>query len=246
VLLVARRFSGVDNRRLAMKSFALAVACFFPTLVFAAAPTTSTDIGWVAARGSTSIADGIYTVQASGTDIWGTQDEFRFVYASLSGDGEITARVDSVSATNAWTKAGVMIRERLSSSSPFAYALVTAGNGVDFEYRASAGGYARRSGLYDRVSRAPYWVRIQRIGNVFTSYVSADGHSWRQQGGNVTILMAETVYVGLAVTSHLDGTLATAVFSNVSHGPVGGTMPPTNSPPVISGTPPTTATVASP
>ena len=227
-----------------MKSFVLAVASFFPISAFAAELTTSTDIGWVLAGGSTSTADGIYTVSASGTDIWGVWDEFRFVYASLSGDGEITARVDSVSPTHSWTKAGVMIRETLSSGSPFAYTLITSGNGVDFEYRAAAGATARRSGLYDQVSRAPYWVRLQRIGNVFAAYVSADGHSWRQHGGNVTISMAENVYVGLAVTSHLDGTLATAVFSNVTYGPVGTTMPPTNSAPVISGTPPTSAAVA--
>ena len=227
-----------------MKSFVLAVASLFPVLVFAEAPTTSADIGWVAARGSTSISNGVYTVRASGADIWGTRDEFRFVYGRLNRDGEITARVDSLSATDSWAKAGVMIRDTLSARSRFAYTLVSAGNGVDFEYRDSTGGSARRSGTYDQVSRAPYWVRVQRIGNVFTSYVSADGNDWRQQGSPVTITMASNAYVGLAVTSHRDGTRATAVFSNVSYGPVGGTMPPTNSPPVISGTPPASAPVS--
>jgi hypothetical protein len=226
-----------------MKSFVLAVASLFPILVFAAAPTTSADIGSDGTGGSTSIANGIYTVEASG-HIWGRWDDFRFVYARLSRDGEITARVDSVAATNSWAKAGVMIRETMSSRSRFAYTLVSAGNGVDFEYRASTGAPARRSGLYDEVSRAPYWVRLQRIGNVFTSYVSADGHSWRQQGNSVTITMTADVYVGLAVTSDQDGALATAMFSNVSYGPVGTTMPPTNSAPVISGAPPTSASVA--
>ena len=120
-----------------MKLFLLAVALLCPVLVYAAAPTTSADIGWVAVRGSTRIANGIYTVRASGADIWGTRDEFRFVYARLSRDGEITARVDSLSAPNSWTKAGVMIRETLSASSRFAYTLVSAGNGVDFRSSGS-------------------------------------------------------------------------------------------------------------
>jgi len=82
---------------------------------------------------------------------------------------------------------------------------------------------------------------------VFTGYVSADGQTWRQQGNSVTISMGANVYAGLAVTSHLDGTLATAVFSSFGVG-AGGTPPPpppppTNRPPVISGTPPTSATV---
>ena len=222
-----------------MKSLLLILVCSLPVLGFAAVPTTSTDIGQVAVAGSTSTANGVYTVRASGADIWGTQDEFRFVHGSMSGDGEITARVDSVSATDPWTKAGVMIRETLSSNSRFAYTLVSSGKGVDFEHRVSTGGSAGPPVMNDRVTRAPYWVRVRRIGNVFTAYVSADGLAWRQQGSSVTIAMGASVYAGLAVTSHRDGTLATAVFSNVTYGPVGTTPPPINSPPTISGTPPT-------
>ena len=225
-----------------MKSLVLALVCSLPALAFAAVPTTSVDIGQVGAAGSTSISNGVYTVRASGVDIWGTQDEFRFVYLSLAGDGEVTARVDSLSATNEWTKAGVMIRESLNANSRFAYTLISPSYGVDFEYRQSTGGSAGPPGVYDRVSRAPYWVRVRRVGNVFTGYVSADGQTWRQQGNSVTISMGANVYAGLAVTSHLDGTLATAVFSSFGVG-AGGTTPPTNRPPVISGTPPTSATV---
>ena len=209
-----------------MKSFLLAILFLFPALAFAAVPTTSVDIGQVAAAGSTTISNGIYTVRASGADIWGTQDEFRFTYLSLAGDGEITARVDSLTATNGWTKAGVMIRETLSANSRYAYSMVSAANGVDFQYRGSTGGYAASSGTFDRVTRAPYWVRLRRAGNVFTAYVSADGQTWRQQGSSVTITMGANVYAGLAVTSHLDGTLATGVFSNVNVGSVGAAPPP--------------------
>lgn len=226
-----------------MKSLLLAAAVLFPVLGFAQSLTTSRDIGQVAAAGSTSASNGIYTVRGSGADIWGTADEFRFVYGTLSGDGEITARVDSVTATNPWTKAGVMIRENLTAGSRFAYTFVSSLNGVDFQRRQSAGGSAGTSGPNDRVTRAPHWVRVRRIGNVFTAYVSPDGLAWRQHGSSVTMTMGSTVYAGLAVTSHYDGKLATAVFSSVSYGPVGATPTPTNSPPVISGTPPTGASV---
>jgi hypothetical protein len=226
-----------------MKSLLLALVCLSPALAFAAAPTTSRDIGKVAAAGSTSIANGVYTVRASGADIWGTADEFRFVYGTMTGDGEITARVDSVTATNPWTKAGVMIREKLSSNSRFAYTLVSAANGVDLQRRTAEGGSAGSSGPADGVTRAPHWVRLRRIGNVFTAYVSPDGHAWRQHGKTVSITMSSTVYVGLATTSHRDGKLATAVYSSVAYGPMGTTPPPVNSPPVISGTPPTGASV---
>ena len=196
-----------------MKSFLLAVACLFPAFAFGGVSTTSVDIGQVGAAGSTSTANDVYTVRASGADIWGTQDEFRFVYAQLSGDGEVTARVDSVTPTDPWTKAGVMIRETLSANSRFAYTLVSASEGSYFEHRLSPGALAGPWDMADPTPRAPYWVRVRRVGSVFTGYVSADGQNWKQQGASVTIAMGANVYAGLALTSGVDGWLATAAFS---------------------------------
>jgi hypothetical protein len=226
-----------------MRSFLLSIALLFPTLSFAAAPISSLDIGQVAVAGSTSIANGVYTVRASGADIWGAQDEFRYVYAALNGDGEVAARVDSLTAANSWAKGGVMIRETLSANSRYAYALLSAAHGLGFQYRRSTGGSTTGGAASDKSTRAPYWLRLRRVGNVFTAYVSANGEAWRQQGSSVTITMGATVYAGLAVTSRRDGSLATAVLSNVNIAPVGATPVPTNTPPSISGTPPTAATV---
>ena len=136
-----------------------------------------------------------------------------------------------------------MIRETLNANSRYAYALVSAGNGVSFQHRLLAGAWAVQPVTHDGVSRAPYWVRLRRTGNVFTAFVSANGAGWRQQGNSVTIAMGATVYAGLAVTSHLDGSLATAAFSNMSLSAGGTTPPPTNRPPTITGTPPSTAPV---
>ena len=224
-----------------MRSLLLAAVVLCPLLALAAAPSASLDIGPVGAAGSTTVANGVYTVRASGADIWGTRDELRFVYHALTGDGEITARVDSLTSTHSWTKAGVMIRETLNASSRFAYTLVSPGNGASFQYRVSSGASAKQSGRANAVARAPYWVRLRRTGNVFRAYVSADGRNWRRQGSDVTIAMGATVYAGLAVTSHRDGTLATARFSNVTSGGAG--EAPANSPPTISGTPAGSATV---
>jgi hypothetical protein len=225
-----------------MKMSLATIALLFPAFAFAATPTTSQDIGAVGAVGSTSTANGVYTINASGADISGISDEFRFVYGSLTGDGEITARVDSLTATNAWTKAGVMIRETLSPGSRNAFARITVGKGVSLQGRTESGASTTASAA-DPAPRAPYWLRLRRVGNNFSAYVSADGVAWRQQGSPITIAMRSAVYVGLAVSSHSDGVLATAKFSRVNYGPVGSGPVPTNSPPSISGTPATTAVV---
>ena len=129
-----------------------------------------------------------FTVSASGADIWGTADQFRFVYKSLSGDGSIIVRVDSVANTNAWAKAGPMIRETLDAGSKNAYIAVTPGNGVSFQWRPSTGGSS--SNAATAALKAPYWVRITRTGNVFKAERSADGKTWTQQGADTTMAMA--------------------------------------------------------
>jgi len=52
-------------------------------------------------------------MSAAGVDIWGTADEFTFAWKSLTGNGTIVAKVESVENTDPWAKAGVMIRESL-------------------------------------------------------------------------------------------------------------------------------------
>lgn len=62
----------------------------------------------------------------------------------------------------------------------------------------------------------PYWIKLTRSGNVFTTYSSADGVNWVQLGTSQTISMATSVYVGLAVSNRNTSSLATATFDNVT------------------------------
>jgi lysophospholipase L1-like esterase/regulation of enolase protein 1 (concanavalin A-like superfamily) len=179
-------------------------------------PWQTSDIGAVGAAGSATQTNGTFTVTGSGADIWDNVDEFRYVYQTASGDCEMVARVTAVGNTNAWAKAGVMIRESLNANSSHAMVVVPPGNGVSFQRRGSTGGGSSdtsNSGL-----NAPYWVRIVRSGNTFTAYRSSDGTNWTTIGSQA-ITMSTTVYIGLAVTSHADGTLCTATLDNVTATP---------------------------
>jgi len=60
----------------------------------------------------------------------------------------------------------------------------------------------------------PYWLQLVRAGNVFTAYVSSDGVAWTQIGTATTVTMAQSAYIGLAVTG--EGALDSATFDNVS------------------------------
>ena len=157
-----------------------------------------------------------FSVASSGTDIWGTADQFRFVYKSLSGNGSITARVDSLTRSDAWSKAGVMIRESLDAGSKHVSTVVTPDNSCSQQYRATTGGASASTDWTGAAVKAPYWVRVTRTGNVFKTETSADGKTWAAQGPEQTVPMVASVYVGLCVTSHNASAYSTAEFSNVA------------------------------
>jgi hypothetical protein len=179
-------------------------------------PWTSTDIGSVAAAGN-STAGSTFTIQASGADFWGTADEGHYIYQDAGGDGEIIARVTSISNTNAWAKAGVMFRASTAAGSIHAHMLLSRSNGVSFQRRLTTGGGCAS----DTVSgiTAPCWVRLVKSGTTLTGYYAPDNSgtpgAWVEAGSDV-VPLGPSFLGGLAATSHNDSTLCTATFDNVS------------------------------
>jgi hypothetical protein len=177
------------------------------------APWQSQDIGGAVSQSSAIFNNGLFSVAGGGADIWGTSDAFRFAYLAVTGNCTITARVLGVQNTDAWAKAGVMIRASLSANSAHAFVAVTPGNGVAWQYRATTGGTSSNNNTNGM--NAPYWVRLVRNGTTFTGFRSPDGLTWTQIG-STTISMGTTVYAGLAVTAHNSSALCTATFDNVT------------------------------
>lgn len=178
------------------------------------APLLGEDIGPVPVAGSDSVsADGTYTVSASGLDIFTAPDAFRFLHRTMEGDATLVARVAAVSSTDAWTKAGLMIRESTAPDAKFAYVVVTPRSGVSFGRRTAVGGMGGSNTVAGPA--APTWIRLTRAGNSFSAFYSADGQAWTQIGSR-TIAMGASVEVGLCLTARDESRLATATFDNVS------------------------------
>ena len=172
------------------------------------------DIGAVGATGTFNLSGSTFTIQGSGADIWNSSDEFRYAFQALSGDCSITAHVLNMQGTTGWAKAGVMIRETLDASSQYVINFMSPGNGTALQERVGTGGSA--SGVSNNTGlTAPYWLRLVRTGDTFTAFVSPDGSNWTQTG-TTTVAMNAAVYIGLAVCSHVDGTLCQAQFDNVA------------------------------
>ncbi len=171
----------------------------------------SGDVGSPVVGGSASFESGSgrFTVSGAGNDIWADQDQFRYVWRPLAGDGSIVARVSSVvGATNEWSKVGVMVKQSASAGSPYGLLAVTSGNGVvlqsGFNSSVAGGSYVLPDG----------WLRLDRVGSTVSASVSGDGLVWTSVGSVSVPEGAATV--GLFVTSHDGGALATATFHNVT------------------------------
>jgi regulation of enolase protein 1 (concanavalin A-like superfamily) len=195
---------------------ATATATFDNVTVVSGAPPawTHQDIGAVGAAGTATYAPStsVFSVKGGGADIWGTADAFHYAYQTMSGDGALVARVASVQNVNAWTKAGVMIRETLAPGSANALMLVSWSKGLSFQRRQTAGGPTVSTA--GALGGAPYWVKLERVGNTFNAYSSPDGATWTLVGSD-TVAMGTTVYVGLAVSSHTTSAAAQATFDAV-------------------------------
>lgn len=183
---------------------------------------TSVMVGTVNPTGSATFSGGVHTIMAGGGSITngaGSDAGFRYVYFQVTNSTNctLTARVISQTGSATGTRAGVMIREFTTANSRYAASLAQL-NGTFLQgYRTVQ---AASSGLISfSASPAfyhPWWVKLQRAGNVFTASQSPDGVAWTPVGAPQTIALSSEVLAGLAVSARSDGLLSTATFDNMS------------------------------
>jgi regulation of enolase protein 1 (concanavalin A-like superfamily) len=179
---------------------------------------TGANIGDATPSGRASFAGDTFTVEGGGARIAGSWDQFYFVYQRITGDTTIVARVGTIENTHSSARAGVMIRESLTTNSRHAFAAVTPSAGIVLSGRTATGGATDGKSVS---GSAPVWLRLVRSGSRFTASRSADGNNWTTIG-RITVSMGSSVYVGLAVSSYNTSQLATATF----HVPTAATPPP--------------------
>ena len=180
-------------------------------------PWASTDLGTVDQEGVALYNYGTdrFTVCGSGQGVRNNDDEFHFVYQPISGDTTIVARLETFLEYDSVTKVGIMIRDELTAGSKHAFASITGAGEAVLQRRTVAWSGTSKDTILG--ASAPGWLRLERVGDVFTASYSADGTSWSQIGSQ-TVVMEADVYVGLAVSSYTDGQFSDAVFTNVAVG----------------------------
>jgi ABC-type transport system involved in multi-copper enzyme maturation permease subunit len=179
-------------------------------------------------------------VPPNGPEGGAVRDEFSFAHQPLTGDGEITAHLASmtgiltyppphhdslVPGLAPWSKAGIMVKDGIKPGSAYASVLLTGAHGLRLQHdytHDQAGPPSAR------------WLRLTRTGDRLTGYASTDGAAWTPIGTVRLAGLPDTVQIGLFVTSPSDitteesphgGTMVqarftqtTAVFDHLSRG----------------------------
>ncbi|MEM8601813.1 MAG: T9SS type A sorting domain-containing protein, partial [Bacteroidota bacterium] len=165
------------------------------------APWLTDDVGAVVPGRAAYEPDTKTFALTGGGDVWGEADAFRYVWQPAVGDVSILARVPALDGPQAWTKAGLMIRDGLDPSAAHVFALTTREAGPHLQTRFAAGASMDSTPLDSTAAdTTAIWLRLDRAGDQFTASTSPDGAVWTVRD-SVQVVMPESVLVGLAVTA---------------------------------------------
>ena len=197
-----------------------------PAVSLASSGLTLTTLGNNSAGRSSSYSNGVWTVTGPGVDVWNdANDDCQFAYVQMTGDCAIVARVTSVQAINGSTKVGVMIRDNLSAtvSQRGWIGITPQATGGTRQLQSRMAGYTENwAGRVERTTDfpsgagIPYWYKVERRGNLITSYSSKDGTSWCPHISDYYGNLGSTAYIGLFIVSGSATTTTTAQFDHVA------------------------------
>jgi hypothetical protein len=187
------------------------------------------DIGAALVPGSSRFADGSYTINSAGYNVWYTRDEFRYLWKQMKGDVSLAADIGFPDPDGYGDrKAVLVIRQDLEDDSK---QVVVALHGLgmiqlaqrpvkgaltkDREFRVGGRGRPEGKSPDSLVNDIAKRIGLEKRGQKFSLYVSLAGEPMTQYGPPLELEFEEPFYVGIGFCSHLPDVIDTAVLSNV-------------------------------
>jgi fibronectin type 3 domain-containing protein len=180
------------------------------------------DVGGPGLAGSHFTCGGDIEIVGGGADFAGSADQGYMATRVTTGNFDARVRVKSLAGANAIARAALLARESTAADSagfgisvnPPAPGRDTIELGVRTNTASLTGPWVAAGNTFAPAGIPNVWLRLTRIGNVFTGYRSTNGLDWVAMATN-TRPYAATLQVGLGVTAHDNTLLATGSFSGL-------------------------------
>ena len=172
------------------------------------------DVGEVKKAGKVAYnaANGQYSLEGSGTNMWNKRDDFQFVWKQLKGDFILTARAKFAGrGVDPHRKMGLIIRSGLEADAAHASAVVHGDGLTSLQFRRAKG---EDTAEIKADLIAADVIQLRRKGDKFIMSVARFGEPFVTTDIS-GIALGEIVYAGLFICSHNAGTREKAIFSDV-------------------------------
>ncbi len=143
---------------------------------------SQTDIGGALAGGLSLGEGNSFSLFGGGADIWGGQDQFRFLHREVRDQFEIEVTVDGVEDVHGYTKAGLMIRSGLEENSAHVMLTTFPSGEVQFAWRPKVGETTDALPSSLKVNIVGARLKLVRKGNLITGFVKESGKEWVKVG----------------------------------------------------------------
>ena len=181
--------------------------------------------------GSIDPDTGCFSVTGSGADVWGTSDQFHYVYVEMTEEKlmlEATLTSHTSTGTNEWSKAGLMMRDSCAAGSAFQGIIARMDGHIHKQYRLAGNGDCGGEDNDTAGQAYPIKFRLVKVGADVTGYYAfynAASETWGAWNSTGTHALADedgtgAYLVGAYVTAHDNAQLSTAEFCDVVIAPV--------------------------
>ncbi len=153
-------------------------------------------VGFVNEQGSESLAGGVWTVNASGNAITGTNDEGYFVAREVSGDFTLIARVTSLTGGAAAAQAGVAVRHTRDGYSRHMHTGWVKSGSTEQRYRLQS--FTNASGSGVDFTLAPGTLTFAPGETLQNIVLNVTNDSMDEANNLVTLLLTNATGAGLS------------------------------------------------
>lgn len=181
--------------------------------------------------GNTAFDGKQFTIEGAGMGLDSLADQFHYTYQSIKGNGSIVLRFVPQPSSQ-FSSFGITMRDGLSESSAHISIIIYPGKTYQIEApnwhlqfitRETPGSAAaiknKGSFLADPVVThgrltGYYWLKLERKGDTFNAFGSADGQTWTEVG-SAKATFKKGIYVGIAASSGIKDKTTTLMFDHV-------------------------------